>query len=313
MNMATIPGIRIVTRPVTSRRRSPRFLTPAIAAVRGIGVRIAANGNCAWLSSAAVHAALLLVLALIVLPTSHGRILELIVTTGVAVDDEMNLAILDEVAVELSPLETLDDLARPTALPASSTPLPTPLDASVPTEFETPEVRQFDFQQLDAGSLLTELDDLVPRRRTPKKGARNLQEKQLGDLPVPKNANRVGSFTIFAEPSDPVVLQPYWLIIQLDLPTDRKVRKLDPFDVSGLLIGTDGFQLEIPSGPFFRLTVNGYPVQIPKPPLVQDRFVFLDGRARWGIWVPGANQKVRDTIQVRSKLLNERREIQLEF
>lgn len=106
-----------------------------------------------------------------------------------------------------------------------------------------------------------------------------------------KNAVRKGSFTAWTVPEDPRPGEMYLIMIQVELPRDLK--RLNKADLSGIVIGTDGYRQVIPGS-------RGYlPV--------------VDRRAQLVIQVPGAASLVRDTIEVRSKMLGEEQVLQITF
>jgi len=164
-------------------------------------------------------------------------------------------------------------------------------------------------------SLLRDLDEMKPARRVNDsiERGRNVAETQLAELKMPDNAIHAGSFCVFAEPADPIDEQPYWLIIQLELPPGLTRRTSIRNDVTGLISGSDGFRMTIPSGPAFFVPVGPAIIAVPKPPGVQDRYHLGDGQARWAIWVPGALKNVKDTIHVYSKLRDEKHSLNVEF
>ncbi len=112
---------------------------------------------------------------------------------------------------------------------------------------------------------------------------------------VPSYAVTKGSFSAWTEPKDPEPLKAYIIRIVVHLPGDwEKPAKFRMKDISGMVIGTDGYKQAIRFKP--TQTV-----------LVQDGAVQID------IPVPGARKLVRDTIRIESKLLKEKQVIQLVF
>ncbi|WP_373649915.1 hypothetical protein [Schlesneria sp. DSM 10557] len=109
---------------------------------------------------------------------------------------------------------------------------------------------------------------------------------------VPGYAQTKGSFSAWADPKDPKPGEDYFVVIQVRLPSN--VTKYRGSDVSGNVIGTDGYKQPI------RLKSN---VMLPVE----------DGAVQIRIPVPGARQLVRDTIRVESKLLKEKQTFEIEF
>jgi len=107
-----------------------------------------------------------------------------------------------------------------------------------------------------------------------------------------------GRFSAWTKPEDPMPGQPYRIYIQIELPS--KIVRLPKGDLAGSnMVGTDRFQIDIAEGlknrhPGTRLRANGKQVQVE-------------------VFVPGASADVRDTIFIKSKLLNEEQTIELVF
>ena len=112
---------------------------------------------------------------------------------------------------------------------------------------------------------------------------------------VPSYAVTQGSFSAWTVPEDPEPSQPYVIRIVVRLPGDwNQSAKFRLRDISGMVIGTDGYKQVIR----FKTT------QLAE---VQDGTVQID------IPVPGARKLVRDTIRIESKLLKEKQVLQLVF
>lgn len=101
-----------------------------------------------------------------------------------------------------------------------------------------------------------------------------------------------GSFTAWTVPEDPEPGQNYRIVIQIQLP--EKVRRYRQGDLSGLVVGTDGYLQRIPPLPRAYL-----PVQ--------------DNKAQLVIFVQGANADVRDRIQIQSRILKEQQTLEIVF
>ena len=113
----------------------------------------------------------------------------------------------------------------------------------------------------------------------------------LPDVKAPSYAVTKGSFSVWTDPKDPNPGFSYEIVIQVRVPNDLK--RYRGSDLSGLVIGTDEYRQPI------KLGSRTYPVQ--------------DGRVQIRIRVPGADQLVRDTIRVESKILSEKQVIEIVF
>ena len=114
-------------------------------------------------------------------------------------------------------------------------------------------------------------------------------------LNLPGHAQTKGSFSAWTEPQDPKPLEDYTIVIQIRLP--RTIKKYPASDLSGSVSGTDGYRQTIPS-PSERN--QKYPVE--------------NGISEIRIHVPGGGQRVRDTIQIASKILRgEKQTFEIEF
>ncbi len=98
-----------------------------------------------------------------------------------------------------------------------------------------------------------------------------------------------GSFTAWTEPASPAAFQDYQIVIEVKLPSS--VVDYPPGDLSGTLFGTDGYDQKI----------LGLPEMIGAH------------KARIVVDVPGAFFHVRDTIDLKSAMLQETQQIVLTF
>jgi hypothetical protein len=148
-----------------------------------------------------------------------------------------------------------------------------------------------------------------------------------GFLRLPRGAVTAGSFAAWTIPQgidnarrrirerggrpgepgeSPLEGEVYWIVIRIKLPANRATYSLS--DLSGSVVGTDKYRQVIPDGVFV-LTTDG---RLEKPPRhgkldVKDRLIDIV------MQVPGAERLVKDTIEVKSKLLNETQKMTLEF
>ncbi len=111
-------------------------------------------------------------------------------------------------------------------------------------------------------------------------------------MTAPAKAITRGSFTVWTKPEDPTPGLPYLIIIQVKLPNEVKGYRLR--DLKGFVRGTDGYQKPIA----FKSN---------------DRRAVVEGLVQVQIFIPGAQQLVRDTINVRSDLLKEEQTIEIVF
>lgn len=98
-----------------------------------------------------------------------------------------------------------------------------------------------------------------------------------------------GSFTAWTIPEDPQPKENYLIVIQVKLPPKYKSMPLN--DVTGEVIGTDGY----------RLGINAYTSK------------YLHKTKQVVLRIPGAESTIRDTIRVRSQILKESQELTIEF
>jgi hypothetical protein len=105
---------------------------------------------------------------------------------------------------------------------------------------------------------------------------------------IPKNARvfRKGSFSAWTVPDDPKPGQDYNIVILVKLP-DR-VKRYRASDLSGIVIGTDGYTQAIP-GPEYKRGKTYLPMKEQTAQLI--------------VPVPGAASRVKDKIEIRSKTL----------
>ena len=109
---------------------------------------------------------------------------------------------------------------------------------------------------------------------------------------VPGHAQTKGSFSAWPDPRDPKPGEDYFIVIQIRLP--RNITKYRGSDVSGNVIGTDGYRQAIRFKPNETIDVE-------------------DGAVQMRIFVPGAARLIRDTIRVESKILKEKQTFEIEF
>ena len=117
-----------------------------------------------------------------------------------------------------------------------------------------------------------------------------------GGIALPPQALKKGSFAVWTEPRDPIPKEPYYIIIDVDISTlDKEFKSYPKRDLSGSVIGTDNYEQDF-----------GGRRERGNLPIVNDH-------VRMKVLVPGAAELVRDTIKVKSNLLNEEQTITIVF
>ncbi len=109
---------------------------------------------------------------------------------------------------------------------------------------------------------------------------------------VPRHAITAGNFSVWTEPNNPQPGEPYKIMVQIQLPEGTE--RYSVSDLDGVVVGSDGYQKQIP-GP-----VRGYlPV--------------TDNCVRVEVPIVSADENVQDTVFVRSKLLREAQRLRITF
>ena len=111
--------------------------------------------------------------------------------------------------------------------------------------------------------------------------------------PLPPGAIVQGSFTVFANPPNPMEGQDYYVHVRVKLPAT--LSSYSRSDLSGTLVGTDGYTHTI-----------GYDADL-------EKFLSGQGSAELIILVPGSFRGVNDTLRVTSRALNESQTISIRF
>jgi hypothetical protein len=134
----------------------------------------------------------------------------------------------------------------------------------------------------------------------------------------PKNAVRKGSFSAWTIPiaqrfgekpqagDSPRPGQSYFIVIQVQVPEGRRTYKVS--DLSGKIVGTDGYQQLIPAQAFVQ-DKSGKVTRAQIGRLLP----IIDGVVQILIQVPGADALVKDTVSVKSRSLNEQQTLELVF
>ncbi len=207
---------------------------------------------------------------------------------------------------------------------------PVPLAPMIDTQLYLDEAggaaSQFKLPEFVADEMLTITTDLLGDPKTSGDAA----GEAIGELiegmlqRVPENAVTAGSFTAWTTPIEnkfgadppkpgdsPRPGQKYWITIQIRVPPNRRVYSLS--DLSGVVIGTDGYEQRIPYDR--RNEVPQVFVVNEEGALVKPgtSIPVVNGVVQLRIWVPGAVELTKDTIEVKSRMLNEEQTLELMF
>lgn len=181
-----------------------------------------------------------------------------------------------------------------------SVPEPVPLDDERPTE-EQPEIPESSAANVEERP--PELDESIMKglladisdgsASTPSETMQSeSRDTDRAPNPAPARAVSEGSFSVWTEPSSPQAGEPYRIIIQIRLPPE--LEKYNVKDLQGVVVGSDGYRKPIPG------YLKGFlPVQ--------------DGYARLVIPIVSADEHVRDTVLVKSRLLKESQKLLIAF
>ena len=134
-------------------------------------------------------------------------------------------------------------------------------------------------------------------------------------MPTSGKAVTKGSFTAWTVPKDPRPGQDYKIVIQIKVP--ETVRRYRIADLSGRVIGTDKYTLDIP----YENQFNRYGTKIQKSSRSEklefvkkgDYARVVDNQVQVIVNVEGAKQLVQDTIEVKSRMLKEEQKLEIVF
>lgn len=134
----------------------------------------------------------------------------------------------------------------------------------------------------------------------------------LFQLPSGGKVVSAGSFTAWTVPKDPRPGEDYKIVIMIKVP--EKHRRYRISDLSGQVTGTDGFKLEIPFGRFR----DRFGTRIQRStelvfPRRSDSARVVDGNVQIVVDVPGATRLVKDTIELKSRMLKDEQTLEIEF
>jgi hypothetical protein len=133
-------------------------------------------------------------------------------------------------------------------------------------------------------------------------------------MPTGGKAVTKGSFTAWTVPKDPRPGQDYKIVIQIQVP--ETIKRYRVADLSGRVIGTDKYTLDIP----YEIQFNRYGTKIQKTRTGDLDFVrkgdyarVVDNQVQVIVNVEGAKQLVQDTIEVKSRMLKEDQKLEIVF
>ena len=98
------------------------------------------------------------------------------------------------------------------------------------------------------------------------------------------NAVSKGSFTVWAVPDNPRKGEPYYIVVQVKVPS--RVQRYRRSDLIGVVVGTDGY----------RKTINEQP---------KGYLPIIQGTVQYVVHIAPSQRSVRDIVQVRSRILRE--------
>lgn len=130
-------------------------------------------------------------------------------------------------------------------------------------------------------------------------------------MPEGGKAVSAGSFSAWTVPEDPKPGQDYMIVIRIKAPERSRTYRIT--DLTGELVGTDGYRLTIPidrSHPDKTVTEKAGRLV---PVRTTDKLRVIKGHVQIMVKVPGAPSLVRDTIEVRSKMLKEEQKLEIVF
>jgi len=139
--------------------------------------------------------------------------------------------------------------------------------------------------------------------------------RDFGDfeLRLPKGGKAVtrGSFTAWTVPEDPLPGQQYRIVIQVKLPAHLKRYRIS--DLDGRVVGTDRYQQKLPvddEKPSNTRTLRRGKLVVARR---NELLPIRNHMVELSIFIPGAENLVRDTIHIESKILKEKQTLEIEF
>lgn len=223
-----------------------------------------------------VHWLILLALAAIIV---HGpeNAASLLINATFAADEPLEEASFEVIVAEPQPIqETVESKPEPAATqPARLAESSLALDEAV----------------LD--KIAPDAPDAGTDSKQPSESEAQVPAKSAaGPNPAPVRAISKGSFSVWTEPTSPQAGEPYRIVIQVCLPNG--LERYNVADLQGVVVGSDGYRKPIPG--FLR---GFLPVE--------------NGYARLIIPIVSADEKVQDTVFIRSRVLKETQKLLIQF
>lgn len=231
-----------------------------------------------WFTAFYVHWLGLLVTALLIVhgPTETANLL-------------LNATLADEVEPAPPKFEVVVDVPEPQVEPSSAEAEQQPAPES--NKLPEPDVQLNDriLDQL-APSAATDSSPSIPAAKPTQVVIGNPMRSP--HVMTPANAVSEGSFSVWTEPAHPVAGEPYRIVIQIRLPDD--LRHYNVQDLEGVVVGSDGYRKPIPGAIRGDLPID-------------------DGYVRLVVPIVSADEKVCDTVLIRSRQLKESQKLVLQF
>lgn len=156
-----------------------------------------------------------------------------------------------------------------------------------------------EIMKTDNKTLTAEVDNQISKQVFADKEDADPGDEQAGQIefmsPPAKNVVRKGNFTAWTIPSDPEPGQQYFIIIHIKVP--EKIHRYRVSDLRGYVEGTDGYKQSIPTRYWQKKTYLPMKDQV----------------AQMVVPIPGAEELVRDTIFIASRMLKEQQTLSIEF
>lgn len=132
-------------------------------------------------------------------------------------------------------------------------------------------------------------------------------------MPEGGKAVSAGSFTAWTVPEDPKPGQDYMIVIRVKVPDGVRTYRVS--DLSGQIVGTDGYVLNVPidSNPSRSDRTKTERAGRLVPVKSRDRLRVVKGHVQLMVDVPGAASLTRDSIQLKSKMLKEEQKLEIVF
>lgn len=167
----------------------------------------------------------------------------------------------------------------------------------IQTELQAPPITEV--LNSDVKALSATVENEVSRRVFAETSEADPSDGNTGNIgfmsPPSDNIVRKGNFTAWTVPKDPKPGEDYNIIIHIKVP--ERINRYRVTDLGGFVQGTDNYRQNIPN--YFWKRKKYLPMK--------------DHVAQLVVSVPGADELVRDTIQIRSRILKEEQTLEIEF